>query len=112
MIQLCIEGYEKAQLEQVAELLITMRWGLDVGIHSNGERLHIGEDGQVYADDIYLLTAKTKSLLFDDIEALVKETFPDYALDLYSHPIVHMDWQRVKSLADESGPSDLSKDQS
>ena len=44
---------------------------------------------------------KTKALLFNVIDQLLKEKYPHKMPIIYSLPIVHMDWEQSKELVNE-----------
>ena len=48
-----------------------------------------------------LVMGKTKALLFNTIDELIKEKYPDNMPIIYSTPIVHMDWDQSKELVNE-----------
>lgn len=49
-----------------------------------------------------LAIGKTKALLFNDIDKLLREKYKDRVPDLYSLPIVNMDWQLAMELVSET----------
>jgi hypothetical protein len=48
-----------------------------------------------------LIMGKTKSLLFNRIDEMLKDKYQDKRPVIYSIPIVQMDWEESKKLVDE-----------
>tara|TARA_B100000809_G_C15127922_1_gene527083 strand:+ start:144 stop:458 length:315 start_codon:yes stop_codon:yes gene_type:complete len=48
-----------------------------------------------------LIMGKTKALLFDAINELLKEKYKENMPVMYSLPIIFMDWEQSKELANE-----------
>jgi len=48
-----------------------------------------------------LIMGKTKALLFNTIDELLKEKYKENMPVIYSLPIVHMDWEQSKKLVNE-----------
>jgi uncharacterized protein involved in tolerance to divalent cations len=48
-----------------------------------------------------LIMGKTKALLFNTIDELLKEKYEDDMPIIYSLPIVHMDWEQSKQLVND-----------
>ena len=46
----------------------------------------------------FLAIAKTRALLFGKIEYLLKQKYQENCPDLYSVPIVNMDWEKAENL--------------
>lgn len=100
MIFLRISSENETAIEQVAEKLIQQRLVIDLNVKRNIERwVHI--QGAIEKKKVFLLTSKTKGLLFGKIDELIKTTFPDVRFEIYSVPIVHMDWDETKHLQSE-----------
>ena len=45
---------------------------------------------------------KTKALLFNTIDELLREKYPNNMPTLFSIPIVHMDWEQADELVKET----------
>ncbi len=98
MVYLRISSPSKEQIEEVASILLTHQLILDVNIKPNIERWNNGPDGQIHKSSIFLLTGKTRANLFPEIEELLRERFKEDMPELYSIPIIHMDWEQAEQL--------------
>lgn len=97
MILLKISGKDEQQIEEIASLLLKERLGIDMNIERHLERLTY-EDDQVVTEWVCLLTAKTKALLFPTIDHMLKEKYGNDIPEIYSVPIIHMDWEQSNQL--------------
>jgi len=100
MIFLRISSSNESVIEQITELLLKERLVIDANIKRNIERLILSDD-KLYSERTTLMTSKTKGLLFPQIDELIRARFPDETLEIYSLPIVHMDWDDAKHLREE-----------
>jgi uncharacterized protein involved in tolerance to divalent cations len=100
MIFLRISSYNEAVIEQIAELLLKERLVIDVNIKRNIERLVLS-DGALRSITTTLMTSKTKGLLFSQIDERIRAQFPNETMELYSLPIIHMDWEDAKHLKED-----------
>jgi uncharacterized protein involved in tolerance to divalent cations len=100
MIHLQIYSAEEKTIEQAAGLLINNNLAIDLTIDRDIERMLLKNNEIVYLK-IFLLSAKTKALLFPKIEKLFRDTFANNAPELYSIPIVQMDWKQAEQLTEE-----------
>ncbi|MFT4660237.1 MAG: hypothetical protein ACI8XB_000498 [Patiriisocius sp.] len=100
MIFLRISCKNESIVEQIGNMLLKEKLIIDVNIHRNIERM-------VYANDVHqkesvtLLTSKTKGLLFSKIDESIRAQFPNENLEIYSIPIVHMDWEDMKHIKED-----------
>ncbi len=46
------------------------------------------------------MTGKTKALLFNSIDEIIKKHYPDNPPVLYATPIVQMEWEQSRRLLD------------
>ena len=100
MIFLRISSYNESVIEQIAELLLRERLVIDVNITRNIERL-ILDVGKMRKVTTTLITSKTKGLLFAQIDEKVRTQFPNEKMEIYSLPIIHMDWEEAKHLRED-----------
>ena len=100
MVFLRISSADEQQLETIATMLLTEHMAIDVNIKRNIERAVL-VDGKLQTHRVHLLTGKTKGLLFPAIDELLLNTFPNNMPEVYSLPIVHMDWDQSKQLGKE-----------
>jgi uncharacterized protein involved in tolerance to divalent cations len=97
MILLRIVSKSEQKIEQIAEVLLRERLAIDVNIKRNTERAEIVNDGLV-TSQVHLLTAKTRAVLFDNIDKLLNEMYPNHLPEVYALPIMQMDWKQAESL--------------
>lgn len=100
MIQLRVSSKSEKQILEIAELLIKDDFAIDLNILPNHKRISI-ENGKIVTNELFLLTGKTKGLLFTVIDELLNEKYPTNLPEIYSLPIVHMDWEQSKQLTQE-----------
>ena len=100
MIFLRISSKNESAIERVAETLIKERLVMDLNVKRNIERWY-SVDGSIQKYKVHLLTSKTKGLLFGKIDKMIKTTFPGLPFEIYSVPIIHMDWDETKQLQSE-----------
>ena len=51
------------------------------------------ENEKVVSYKIHFITGKTKSLLFKEIDMRLRNMYKDDIPEIFSHPIVNMDWE-------------------
>ena len=104
MIFLRISSKSEKKIEAIAELLLKEKLAMDLNIKRNIERLElVGE--KVISSYITLITCKTKGLLFPYIDKRLNELYKDNLPEIYSLPIVHMDWEQAEKLTNEVKPA-------
>lgn len=100
MIFLRIVGSSELQIEQAAELLLTEKLVIDVNIKRHIERAQLVE-GKLECTRVFLLTAKTRAVLFATIDKLMNKEFKGQIPEVYALPIVEMDWNQADQLRKE-----------
>lgn len=99
MIFLRISSRNEQKIELIAEILLKEKLAIDLNLKRNVERLE-SINGKVKSTKIWMLTAKTKALLFLTIEKRFREEFKNDTMpELYSTPIVNMDWKQAEHLS-------------
>ena len=98
MVFLRISSKSEAKIEKIVEILLKEKLAINLNIKRNIERLeYINEE--VRSTKIYLITGNTRGLLFNTIDnRLIEEFGVDNMPEIYSLPIVHMDWEQAKQL--------------
>jgi len=98
MVFLRISSKSEAKIEKIANILLKEKLAINLNIKRNIERLeYINEE--VRSTKIYLITGNTRGLLFNTIDnRLIEEFGVDNMPEIYSLPIVHMDWEQAKQL--------------
>ncbi len=97
MIVLNVQSRDRGQLEAVAELILKDRLAIDVNIQSDVERFTY-KDGGIEKRTHHVLRARTKALLFPLIDRRLREAFGNDLPELFSVPIIHMDWDQTLQL--------------
>jgi uncharacterized protein involved in tolerance to divalent cations len=97
MILLNIASENENTIEKIAELLLTKKLAVDINLKVNVSRL-ILVDNKIKKQSIYIITAKTKALLFSRIEELIKSTFKDQTPELFSLPITTMEIKQAEEI--------------
>lgn len=100
MIFLRIVSKSEAKIEQIAELLLREHLVIDVNIRRNVERAELVND-TLSTTPIFLMTGKTKAVLFDTIDDLLNKLYPNNLPEVYALPIMQMDWNQSSSLTKE-----------
>ena len=100
MIFLRIVSKSEQKVLQIAEVLLSENLVIDVNIKRHVERAEYVNDKMVLTP-IFLLTAKTKAVLFEAIDVLLNEMYPKNLPEVYALPIMQMDWKQAKSLTSD-----------
>ncbi len=100
MIFLRISSFNEPVIEQIAEMLLKERLVIDVNITRNIERLILADD-KMSSMTTTLITSKTKGLLFTQIDEKLRAQFPNETMEIYSLPIIHMDWEEARHLRED-----------
>jgi len=97
MILLNIASENLQTIEKIATLMLTQKLAVDINLKVNVNRLRLVED-KIEKKPIYIITAKTKALLFNRIEELIKSTFKDQTPELFSLPITTMEIKQAEEI--------------
>jgi uncharacterized protein involved in tolerance to divalent cations len=100
MIFLRILSKSEAKIEAIAKLLLSEKLVIDVNIKRHVERAEL-IDGELKCTRIVLLTAKTKAVLFDSLDKLLNDKYPNHMPEVYAMPIMQMDWKQANELKKE-----------
>ena len=100
MIQLVIASKSEKQLEEIAEYLLKNRLVISIDFHMNIRRNEF-ENGEINIYNIHFITGKTKSLLFKEIDLRLRDKYKDNVPEIFSHPIINMDWELADKLKSE-----------
>lgn len=99
MILLKISSQNEEKLERIAEILLRDNLAIDINILQNLVKWE-RQNEKLVKTQVNLLTAKTKALLFQQIINRFEEEFPNDMPEVYSLPIVNMDWEQSQKLAE------------
>lgn len=97
MIQLHIICKTKEDAIQIAQKLYDARLATDINFDHTFGRLKFNE-GQAEFEELIEVTAKTKALLFNEIEKFINENFDDKVTEVFSTAIVHMNWKSINKM--------------
>jgi uncharacterized protein involved in tolerance to divalent cations len=97
MILLNIASENEKTIEKIAELLLIKKLAVDINYKVNVSRLMLVDD-KIKKKSIYIITAKTKALLFSRIEELIKSTFKEQTPELFSLPITTMEIKQAEEI--------------
>ncbi len=98
MILLRIVSENENNLESVAQFLLQENLVIDVNIKRHIERLEL-INGKLTPKRIFIITAKTKSMLFPIIEKRLKIFCENETPELYALPITNMEWSQANQLS-------------
>ncbi len=97
MILLQIVSRSEEKIDRIAKILLEEKLGIDLNITRNMERINFINNEKVLSA-VHLLTAKTKAVLFPQIDTRLRDEFGDSIPEVYSLPIIHMDWLQAEEL--------------
>ncbi len=93
---------EEQMSTDIAELLVSERLVVDA-VLVPGTKITRGETAsQTVSKQQFMVYGKTKALLFDTIDKLLREKYGERLPTLYSLPIVHMDWDQSSELLEKT----------
>lgn len=103
MIVLNVTSESEKQIVRIASILLQERLAIDVNVRRNLERAG-WQEGSLRFHNIHQLTAKSKALLFTTIQKRLQQEFAPNMPELYSIPIVNMDWEQAEKLVKDLQP--------
>jgi uncharacterized protein involved in tolerance to divalent cations len=101
MIILKISSENEQMIENILSILLTENLAVDINISSN-ERRYIILNSKIESRPIFILTAKTKALLFSRIEKRIKEITTEVLPEIFSLPITTMEIQQVENVINQT----------
>ena len=101
MILVHINTPDEKQAIEIADMLVSQKLILDA-LHIPGTKRARNDDGSTSTQDQYLVLGKTKALLFNQIDKIIREKYPENVPTLYSIPIVNMDWDQADELMEKT----------
>jgi len=97
MVSIQIDSTNKTLVEDLAILLFRKQLILEPVFYNDKETL-LEENNRLRRKPIYRLEAKTKSVLFSEIERMIKDISKNTYTTICSLPISHMDWHKSSHL--------------
>lgn len=97
MILLRIVSKSESKIDEIAELLLREKLVIDVNIKRHFDSAELVNDRLIFTP-VYLLTAKTRATLFDAVDQMLNEFYPNHMPELYAIPIMQMDWKQADNL--------------
>ncbi|MCT4622094.1 MAG: divalent cation tolerance protein CutA [Schleiferiaceae bacterium] len=99
MITLRVCSPNKTTLISIANQLLKEKLVIDINLVADISRLKRTK-GQLKESIVHEMQAKTKALLFPTIDEYIRKNFSPVP-EIYSSPIVHMDWEQSHQLVKE-----------
>lgn len=97
MIMLYVLSEDASQIEEIAHDLLNTRLISSVNIDWNRDR-YVKINGGIEKKKLNVMTAVTKALLFETIDLRLRSQYPNHMPEVFSTPIIHIDWDLAKSL--------------
>lgn len=101
MILLHIISENEEQAIEVVDFLLEESLLLDAVCMEKIILRKKGDSGHPKSIPQTLIMGKTKALLFNTIDEILKDKYGANSPTIYSVPIVHMDWEQSKQLVNE-----------
>jgi uncharacterized protein involved in tolerance to divalent cations len=101
MILLRIRTDTETRREEIARFLLKENLAIDLNFKESIDLLSLNDVGELVSTRKYVLSGKTKALLFHDIEARLREKYGNDMPEFYCLPIAHMDWDHARLLLDK-----------
>ena len=102
MILIHIVPQQNSAADEIVDLLVEKKLILNAMIHENIRIRQKSKEGKIENIRRTLVVGKTKALLFNIIDELLREMYGNEMPVLYSIPIVHMDWEQAEELMEET----------
>ena len=100
MILLQIVAKNEELADEISKILIDHKLIIDAAL--SPIKVLQKKDDNCFKNSRVLITARTKALLFQKIDILIREHFGHNMPTVYSVPIVHMDWEQAEVLLKET----------
>ena len=97
MVFLRIVSKSEAKINEIAKVLLEEKLVIDVNVKRHIDRAEL-VNGELLFTKVYLLTAKTRAVLFDAIDDLLNKMYPNHLPEIYALPIMQMDWKQAEKL--------------
>ncbi len=98
MILLHISSKNEQNIIKIAQFIHAERLAVDISISTDAQRL-VFDEKDIKKVQLFKLLAKTKALLFPTIDEKIRNMGFEVLPEIYSTPIIHMDWEQVSSLS-------------
>ncbi|MCI5059142.1 MAG: divalent cation tolerance protein CutA [Flavobacteriales bacterium] len=96
MIQLNIVVSTKEKAKDIITFLLKNQLATDISISPLEQYFQKKEE--LHCEQRFRVVSKTKSLLFEEIDQQVKSFFDDEIPEIYSTPIVNIDWDQANAM--------------
>ena len=101
MVLLYILSEDKAQIESITQDLLLQHYVTTVNIDWDRDRMFL-ENGVLAKKKVNLLTCVTKALLFQKIDSFIREKYANDIPEIFTSPIINMDWDLAQALIDNT----------
>ena len=102
MVLLHIVSNDVKQANQIADFLVENKLVLNAVFVEQVRTRKRGDNGNLLTENQTLIIGKTKASWFNDIDKKLRDRYGDKMPELYSVPIVNMDWQQADELVNET----------
>lgn len=100
MMSLTIIAKDTRQAEEVAMYLVKEKLVIEANVIENSSCFRLENNQEVVKSSTAVLICTTKSLLFNQIDEYLKGMYGEDMPEMYSVPIIYMDWEQSKSLVE------------
>ena len=102
MVLLHIVSNNAEQANDIIEFLVSKKLVLNALVQENVILKKRGEQESIVSEKQILIMGKTKALLFNTIDKLLREKYGSKMPILYSIPIVSMDFEQANELINQT----------
>ncbi len=102
MVLLHVITNDTNQTDEIVDQLITQKLLLSGITIEDVNVKKMGHEGNIISEKQSLIMGTTKALLFNKIDAFLRDKYPDNVPTVYSIPIVNMDWEQADQLVKET----------
>ena len=99
MILLHVVSDSKTTIKEISHFLLSEKLIMEAAI-TNAKSFTLDHQNQLVEISKFMLLGKTKALLFDVIDKALRDRFGANLPEIYSTPIVNMDWEQASELKD------------
>lgn len=102
MVLLHIITHDQKIATEICDYLVDRKLILNAVVMEQVHVRKLDSSNKLVSEPRILIMGKTKALLFDKIDRELREIYANQMPVLYSIPIVSMDWEQARELADET----------
>ena len=102
MISLVIKSESFEQNKEIIRLLLKIQLVIEGTIQKNTFCFRLDNKNNITETNSSVLICTTKSLLFTEIDELLRKKYKNNLPTLFSVPIINMDWEQSKKLIERT----------